>query len=399
MTDNHNNTDRPEHATINGPPIPPARINRDPTHGRIGPIVNVPIPTNLDGRPDYNRAPGLDLSRIHPLQSLDDARNRKPHHTSSSNNPSSSSTGTTTTDTMDSTTTSAEHDARETSSLLSTRLPPELVPDILDAASYFAHATLASRSTTASIADGDNVYLTATIPDFEAFDESTAGRGGVGGGRPGRVRKLVFTLRSGDQGWSSWRGDRGTYRGCWSWVDVELWRPTSASTTTTIPPNNTASTSATAAASAATTSTDYDADGDYVTANEFTDVTEGIDSEDDSDDNNGNDKKDQKNEDGKELIGTYLLQRNKHAAPPETRVIEWDYQTDELPDDDDAKWEDGTINEEGQRDRWHRDGRMANGAFVRELKGGDEVRVVMRARYPGWSCSVEKCEVECWWAV
>lgn len=36
------------------------------------------------------------------------------------------------------------------------------------------------------------------------------------------VRKIVFKLRSKDQGWGGGHGDRGTYRGSWSWFEAGL---------------------------------------------------------------------------------------------------------------------------------------------------------------------------------
>ncbi|KAF3901585.1 hypothetical protein ABW21_db0203308 [Orbilia brochopaga] len=242
----------PATPAFHGTPIPPAHINHDPSHGRIGPILNIPVQPNITGIPSQHRAPGLDLSRIVPRQSLDDARNQEEEE----GEASSSSMANTTNEraeAVDMGTTEA--DAIEATSLLGTKLPLELVPDILEAASYFPHATLASSTDSKRVSNGDKLYLTATIPDFPAFDDTTAGRGGAEGS------------------------------------------------------------------------------------------------------------------------------------------------VDELDDTDDEKWEPGTLHADGGRDHWHRDGRIANGAFVRMLKGGDEVRVVMKARYPGWSCDVENCEVECFWAV
>jgi len=38
------------------------------------------------------------------------------------------------------------------------------------------------------------------------------------------ARKIVFTLRSHDQGWGGDHADHGTYHGSWTWFDVGLER-------------------------------------------------------------------------------------------------------------------------------------------------------------------------------
>ena len=148
---------------------------------------------------------------------------------------------------------------------------------------------------------------------------------------------MVFKITSRDQGWSTYASQKGTYAGAYSWLEVELWRK----------PESTDFSSSTEAAS-----------------------TEPV------------------------KIDTCLLQRNLHAISQWTdHEIVWDWKEDELPDDNLEKWE------EGHTDSWHRGGKMKNGKFVRELRGGDEIRVVMRAMYAGWRCMVKKGEVECFWAV
>ncbi|EWC43490.1 hypothetical protein DRE_07522 [Drechslerella stenobrocha 248] len=413
------------HHQPNTQPIPNARINRDPTAGRLGPIVNLPHPVEIDGLPNHTHEPGLDLSYLlggsnyNAGQSVDTTEtpggsSDAPGETSRPTSPrilptmptgpveveyddpsdfSGDSFGDEDDDDDDNdlgygphhghgyghpgshpqpqapapapapalTPAQYEQDARATTELLASRIPPELIPDILDNADCFAHATLAARNHTASVHDNDAIYLTAFVPDFPAFDDDTAGRGGRvdAGGRRGRVRRVVFSLSSHDQGWSSWPGDNGSFRGAWSWFDVELWRDKPAVATST------------ATTAAATTS---------------------------GDGGGGGGAEDNKQE--KELVGTWLLQRNRHATrTSEDHVITWDWRTDELDDDDDDKWEPKTLRNSGHRDRWHRDGRIANGAFVRELRGGDEIRVIMKARYPGWSCTVDRCKIELFWAV
>lgn len=246
-----------------------------------------------------------------------------------------------------------EGEAYATTSLLTERVPPELVNEILDHAEYFPHKIIAKKEETESVPNRDErtkVYLTAKIPDFKAFDEGTAGKGGAqgAGGRPGRVRRLVFRTSSRDQGWSSYSEHHGTYIGAWSWLDVELWR----------------------------------------------DVPEGGLKDDEGVTEGEGEHAKKVVKDGKYKVGTWLLQRNKHAVRQSTdHEIIWDWKEDELDDLAEEKWE------EGETGGWFKGGKIRNGKFVRELKGGDEIRVTINCLYPGWRCTIEKCEIECFWAI
>jgi len=80
-----------------------------------------------------------------------------------------------------------------------------------------------------------------------------------------------------------------------------------------------------------------------------------------------------------------LLQQNLHAEREfKDHTIVWDWM--DYEDEDADKY----------YEKW---GHNRNGEFVRGLRGGDEIRVVMNCRYPGWSCEVDKCEVKMFWAV
>lgn len=391
MSNNHNLP------PIRGNPIPQAPINHDRSSGRPGPVVQIPIPRNLDGRPDYNRAPGLDLSRLVPVGNLNtnqpstegiegtpsfSGTNQKKHRGIASQNkkngggseeeeeegekegeddgePSVPGNHLGDLDKQDNVndsdsdfslveapimTPTSEADAHAAIDLLAGKVPVELVSGILDHAEYFAHETLAVREEPLSVSNGAKVYLVARIPDFTALDRNTAGKGGAegAGGRPGRVRKIAFRFKSNDQGWSSHSRDYGTYRGCFSWLDVEIWRKR---------------------------------EGPAVAGDE----------------------------NGMYRVLESLLQRNRHAKSDATEYeVTWRWDEDKLGDEDEGKWEPGVVNELGEMTEggWEKDGRhQRNGEFVRELRGGDEVRVLIKALYPGWRCTVERCEVECWWAV
>lgn len=385
MSNNNNHHQAP----LRGNPIPQAPINHNPSSGRPGPIVQIPIPKNLDGRPDYSRAPGLDLSRMVPVGNRNllntnppptegiegtpsfSETNQKKHKGIASQNkkggqsqegeegegeddeePSIRNKHPDNTSDSDFSlieapimTPASEADAHAATELLAGKVPVELVSDILDHAEYFAHQTLAIREDALSVSDGTKLYLTAKIPDFIALDKDTAGKGGAegAGGRPGRVRKIVFRFKSNDQGWSSQSGHYGTYRVCWSWLDVEIWRK-----------------------------------------------REGSPQKEDG-------------EDGMYRVLESLLQRNKHAESDAIEYeISWRWDQDKLGNDDAEKWEPGVVNELGEMTEgaWEKGGHHErNGEFVRELRGGDEVRVLIKALYPGWRCTVERCEIECWWAV
>ncbi|RVD87725.1 uncharacterized protein DFL_001938 [Arthrobotrys flagrans] len=358
---------------IRGNPIPQAPLNRDPSRGRPGPMITLPIPQNRDGRPDYSRAPGLDLSRIVPVGSLNtnppptegiegtpsfSGTNEKKNKSIASrkkeqnqnqrgqdeDEEGSDADSLAEPPTMTPTT---SEEAHATTGLLSEKLPVELVSDILDHAEYFAHGIVATRSDPLAVSDGEKLYLTAHIPEFTALGKGTAGKGGKAGagGRRGRVRKLVFRFKSYDQGWSSFGSLYGSFRGCWSWLDVEVWRKREA----------------------------------------HEKIEEGDD------------------ERGMYKVSESLLQRNRHAECDKTEYeVVWRWDEDKLKESDEDKWEDGVVDDDGEiRDgAWERGGRHErNGEFVRELKGGDEVRVFIKAIYPGWRCTVERMEVECWWAV
>ncbi|KAF3902234.1 hypothetical protein AA313_de0200705 [Arthrobotrys entomopaga] len=405
--------------SFTGTPIPPARINHSISSGRPGPIVTIPVPTDLNGKPDYSRKPGLDLRHLVPRGVGNDTIENNSEVVEHSDSKSSNNNGELESSSIgdgfgkdngciDSHSpqnrimTSLTHPenennnnnnnnnlpetaAKEATSILSHKLPPELIPAILDEASYFPHKTIASLNETKSVSDGDKIYLVTYIPDFEAFDEGTRGKGGIGGGRQGKVRRLVFRMASRDQGWSSFRGDQGTYRGTWSWTEVELWRvgekpkplPLSESGPAMLEEDIEAEPK---------TQTQTDASGEEREEEEEEVIEE---SEEEREMNKG-----------KYMVGSWLLQRNKHAeSEPTHHEVVWDWKEDELDDDDDLKWEDNTIREYGGREYWQRGGKLANGAFIRQLEGGDEIRVVMKARYPGWRCEVHSCQIECFWAL
>ncbi|KAF3277663.1 hypothetical protein TWF970_004920 [Orbilia oligospora] len=98
--------------------------------------------------------------------------------------------------------------------------------------------------------------------------------------------------------------------------------------------------------------------------------------------------------------------RNRHVMKTwEDYTVTWDVNEFELDDKVAAKWEEG-FSEKGNNDpqvakkeKWHKGGWSPNGQFVRNLKPGDELRIMMKAstREPGWKCEVMKCDVRAIW--
>ncbi|KAK6523813.1 hypothetical protein TWF281_001781 [Arthrobotrys megalospora] len=102
-------------------------------------------------------------------------------------------------------------------------------------------------------------------------------------------------------------------------------------------------------------------------------------------------------------VGTWILKRNLSSRIfrfTDSTVV-WDARIDG-PGPDVEKWGSkyGYKDERGKPMGfiWIGHGAVENGGFVRELREGDEVRVVLRA-YDYHVCSVQNCEIECWWTI
>lgn len=280
-----------------------------------------------------------------------------------------------------------------------------MVDQTLEHAAYFPSKIIGERSTEDSIgSNGSKVYLTAHIPDFAAIEKETLGKGGKEGGRPNRVRKLVFRITSRDQGWSGDTGNKGTYNGCYSWIEAELWRKKP--------------------------------EVDAIKEAKREDAREEAEKEEKEKKKEENPKEKQEHPSvadvtnhlansyivphlGHPIIQTtsepkpaphpsetsethpedipdanglirigppHTLQRNLHAEPHYIdHTIVWDWSSPNPPAEGDI-----TLQTTGHTD---------DPGFVKLLRGGDELRLVMRCRYPGWSCRIEKAEVECFWAI
>ncbi|KAK2762151.1 hypothetical protein FQN54_001159 [Arachnomyces sp. PD_36] len=115
--------------------------------------------------------------------------------------------------------------------LSGTKLPLEIIDSIIDHAEYWPHV-IARRELKATArgrpSSGDNIEYLRTPPlcfDTSDFDSKTSPSL-----LPARTihpcRKIVFSISSNDQGWSS-GGHRGTFEQSYTWFDVtrEPWSP------------------------------------------------------------------------------------------------------------------------------------------------------------------------------
>ncbi|KAL2140120.1 hypothetical protein VTI28DRAFT_4235 [Corynascus sepedonium] len=151
------------------------------------------------------------------------------------------------------------------------RLPPEIIDTIVDFAEYWPHTTTELNDSTV-IARGKNnfgnrpgtedVFLLRSPPlglhnwnrISRATDDSLIHRTALKPQPPGEeysvndfqeliaspisllaqpCRRIVFTIRSHDQGWGGAPADHGTYNGSWTWFEVglERWCKTSPAQT------------------------------------------------------------------------------------------------------------------------------------------------------------------------
>lgn len=88
-------------------------------------------------------------------------------------------------------------------------LPAEIIPTILDYAAVWHQIEGSSTTRRRSIAQNmsGTIYHRVAIPDCFA---------------PSSLRTISFTVRSHDQGWSSYPSDHGTYNGSWTWLEATV---------------------------------------------------------------------------------------------------------------------------------------------------------------------------------
>lgn len=106
--------------------------------------------------------------------------------------------------------------------LLRQKLPAELIPDILDYAEYWVRRS-ASCTYQMTVTEDDLRVGSRSHPEFQGalYHTSPLVAGDYerwSGRHP--VRKVIFTITSKDQGWSSYRLDHGTFNNSWTWFEA-----------------------------------------------------------------------------------------------------------------------------------------------------------------------------------
>jgi hypothetical protein len=225
-------------------------------------------------------------------------------------------------------------------------------------------------------------------------------------------RKIVFTIKSHDQGWGGPPRCRGTYNGSSTWFDVGL-ETLSATRDNQLSQYRSASTEQNPMLSRRDVEEErdgsmYSASGStplpcfYIPDPQSTSTkpdsilctTHTITPETHRRTVVANDP----NEDPKLLVnfrhplnpGLDCLQRNLTATRDTTEhVITWSCTDNTDPDSVDGK----KLDEQG------RGRETANGEYVRNLKVGDVVTVWAKARYGGWVNTVEEVKIDVYWAV
>ncbi|KAH6674732.1 hypothetical protein B0J14DRAFT_561764 [Halenospora varia] len=185
-------------------------------------------------------------------------------------------------------------------------------------------------------------------------------------------RKIVFTIRSSDQGWGGSAADRGTYNGSFTWFDVGKERVIASrdDLETHEEQSNTFSSGFT-----------------FPIACSVRTIIPEVDTapQDDSADAPSSPFKFHL------LPGDHVLQKNQTATRAEKEhIITWS-----ATDNIDGESAEGTLLERTEG----RGKASMDGEYVRNLKVGDVITVWAKSRFGGWSNHVYDIKVEVYWAV
>lgn len=210
------------------------------------------------------------------------------------------------------------------------------------------------------------------------------------------VRKIVFSMRSHDQGWAS--GDRawkGTYKGTWTWFEAGLERFDKEQTCDPLCTYDVRHKSQTTTASplpvCALRAIHPEIEPAPPKAKEPEDDTQRkLDTED-------SDPEPEEDADpGFRYIHPlhanpkWTIQQNKRATRDwQDHKVTWHYHDHAKAESDEGK----------QLEEMGRGRETGDGEFVRGLKMGDVVTVWGKARFPGWENTVEKVKIQVYWAV
>lgn len=261
--------------------------------------------------------------------------------------------------------------------LYSIPLPDELVDDIIDAASYWAHTSLTVNGRVVARADGDSdkMYM-RTLPlavygtegDFLLDNENLQEGGFVLGGLPPTdlewaapslikpFRKIEFQLWSHDQGWGGEHVFRGTYNGAYSWFDASVERLCSISC--------------------------FMGSIEWPSSLLFT-AADTLDLPDDI---------------------TFTQKEVKHPFLPSPSTLQKNIVAEHQTTHHIVTWTDLDDVEEGSPEAIAAENRgqgwkSYDGSFVRDLQVGDCITLWMRARFPGWTNDAVKAKITVFWAV
>ncbi|KAA8567768.1 hypothetical protein MFRU_010g01150 [Monilinia fructicola] len=194
-------------------------------------------------------------------------------------------------------------------------------------------------------------------------------------------KKIVFRIKSHDQGWGGAREDKGSYRGSYTWFDVG-WERTIATTNGPLPggPQFHLSKSKSPASGSTneivcalqTISPDVQSIPDNSVRDNATDLPNSLTF------------KHKLNPDQRHL------QKNRTATTAsQEHTIVWRFDDDIHPESPEAD----------ELEAQGRGRETANGEFVRSLRIGDVVTIWAKARYPGWANTVEDVSIDVYWAV
>ncbi|KAL1959998.1 hypothetical protein VTO42DRAFT_666 [Malbranchea cinnamomea] len=252
-------------------------------------------------------------------------------------------------------------------------LPTELVDMIIDRAEYWPSVEVKMTAPIKINQDGDRECLRTGPLCYATPKGSNTPRL-----QPYRdihpCRKVEFTILSHDQGWGGGPGTRGTYHGSYSWFDAYIIsRPDRADPTR--PPH------ADRAAENSSTSSNSNSDGASKDGKQKAE----------SDAANSDDEKVRFARHNYFLPNAHTLQRNVVAQREvQTHKITWHYLDSVDPDSAEA--------EEIQNSHG-RGSATLDGRAVRKMHVGDEISVWGRARFPGWSNTVEGMSIRVFWAI
>ena len=198
-------------------------------------------------------------------------------------------------------------------------------------------------------------------------------------------RKIVFTIRSHDQGWGGNYANRGTFQGSSTWFDVGLERfELRNDESTTTPTDNEAQASESAQQSVVVAAQGTRIPGEHNLRDDSEYFLRTIDPP----------TKLHGPSESREIqhpvfTSKQPLQMNKSATSATAEyIITW-----AADDDINPESEEGKALEEAGRGR-----ATGNGEFVRNLRLGDIITVWARARYPGWTNTVEHVKIDVYWA-